>query len=306
MSRARPSSTRRVSKRPSPERNPASSGAMRTSAAGTIRPFHQAGSSRLRARGRRGRRGRPRALTALSSNSSSGIRVGDDAAAGVIGDPAARGRGGADRDRQIEVALPARSSPGPPSPGRAARSSSAAMAAIAWIFGAPVIEAGGKAARSSSDGRRRPARRRPRTVETVWCSVGRVISSAWLVTSTLPVAADPAEVVAHHVDDHRRARRGPSRSPASSRASARSSRGVGAARPGALDRPRLDARARARRGTARGRSRARPPAPEIEDRRRGRPGWRRAGAGRAARGGRRRARFQPAAEVHLEDLARAR
>ena len=163
------------------------------------------------------------------------------------------------------------------------RSSSAAITAMAWIFGAPVIEAGGKAARSRSAGARCPARSRPRTVETVWWSVGRRHQLG--VARHLDAAglADAAEVVARHVHDHRQlgavllalqqlAGEGP--------VLAR----IGAARPGALDRPRLDLAVRARRGTAPGEIESTAsPASRDPGRRRARPGSRRAAAGRAAR-----------------------
>ena len=113
---------------------------------------------------------------------------------------------------------------------------------IAASFGAPVIEPGGKAARSASSASQ-PARKRPRTVETSWNTRRVALDREQLRHLDAARRAHAAEIVAHEIDDHQvlgALLRGGAQLGG---AGARPRRGR-AARPRALDRPALDAAVR--------------------------------------------------------------
>ena len=171
--------------------------------------------------------------------------------------------------------------------------SSASMSSIARIFGAPVTEPPGKAAARRSNASR-PGASRPVIVETRCCTLGVPLEPPESRGAHAPRPADPSEVVAQDVHDHRvlGAVLG-----ADARSSAARSRSVGpgsAPGPGPLDRVGADApggverqeRLRRRRARWPGPSRlaARRPGPGMPRTRRARPP---AGAGRSPTGRRR-------------------
>ena len=79
--------------------------------------------------------------------------------------------------------------------------SSAPMWAEAASFGAPVTEPGGNVA-SMAAAHPHPGRSRPVTVDTRWTSPGCCSTDEQRGHLDGAELADPAEVVAHEVDDH--------------------------------------------------------------------------------------------------------